>query len=155
MFITKHLKHKIDSDSKHIPIRTFAYEATKIERNMIMEKKYFANLEYREVNGVFIPDIELPEDKAIGRFGWQHEAWLKQHHRFRYSHLIGSGEIIDYLANIDAEANEIYESLIADFAKAEGVDENLKATDSMQWVQRMQSIASRAREIVEKEVIFR
>ena len=42
-----------------------------------MEKKYFANLEYREVNGVFIPDIELPEEKEIGRFGWQHEKWLK------------------------------------------------------------------------------
>ena len=65
MFITKHLGYKIDSDSKHISIRAFGYEATKIERNMIMEKKYFANLEYREVNGVFIPDIELPEDAII------------------------------------------------------------------------------------------
>ena len=65
MFITKHLGCKIDSDSKHIPIRTFGYKATKIERNMIMEKKYFANLEYREVNGVFIPDVELPEDAII------------------------------------------------------------------------------------------
>ena len=120
-----------------------------------MEKKYFANLEYREVNGVFIPDIELPEEKEIGRFGRQHEAWLKKHRRCRYSHLIGSGEIIDYLASVDAEANEMYESLIADFAQAEGVDENLKATDQMQWVRRMQSIAKRAREIVEKEVIFR
>ena len=120
-----------------------------------MEKKYFANLEYREVNGVFIPDIELLEEKEIGRFGWQHEAWLKQHHRFRYSYLIGSGGIIDYLASVDAEANEMYESLIADFAKAEDVDENLKETDQMQWVRRMQSIANRAREIVEKEVIFR
>ena len=155
MFITKHLKRKINSNSKHILIRTFGYEATKIERNMIMEKKYFANLEYREVNGVFIPDIELPEEKEIGRFGWQHEAWLKQHRRFRHSHLIGSGEILDYLASVDAEANELYDSLITDFAKAEGVDENLKATDQMRWIQRMQSIANRAREIVEKEVIFR
>ena len=120
-----------------------------------MEKKYFANLEYREVNGVLIPDIELPEEKEIGRFGWQHEAWLKKHHRFRYSHLIGLGEIIDYLASVDAEANEMYESLIADFAKAEGVNGNLKVTDQMQWVQRMQSIANRARAIVDKEVIFR
>ena len=68
MFITKHLGYKIDNDSKHIPIRTFGYEATKIERNMIVEKKYFANLEYREVNGVFIPDIELPEERKIGKF---------------------------------------------------------------------------------------
>ena len=63
VFITKHLGYKIESDSKHIPIRTFGYEAMKIERNMIMGKKYFENLEYREVNGVFIPDIELSEEK--------------------------------------------------------------------------------------------
>ncbi len=119
-----------------------------------MKNNFFENIEYREVNGVLIPDIELPEEKEIGRFGWQHEAWLKQHHRFRYSHLIGSGEIIDYLANIDAEANAMYESLIADFAKAEGVDENLKATDQLQWGQRMTSIRERALEIVNSEVIF-
>ena len=65
MFITKYLGCKIDSDSKHIPIRTFDYEATKIERNMIMKKKYFENLEYREVSGVLIPDIELPEEAII------------------------------------------------------------------------------------------
>ena len=120
-----------------------------------MEKKYFANLEYREVNGVLISDIELPEEKEIGRFGRQHEAWLKKNCRCHYSHLIGSGEIVDYLASVDAEANELYDSLITDFAKAEGVDENLKATDQMCWIQQMQSIADRAREIVEKEVIFR
>ena len=107
------------------------------------------------MNGVFIPDIELLEEKEIGRFGRQHEAWLKKNRRCRYSLLIGSGEIIDYLASVDAEANEMYESLTADFAKAEDVDENLKATDQMRWIQRMQSIANRVREIVEKEVIFR
>ena len=119
-----------------------------------MEKKYFANLEYREVNGVLIPDIELPEEKEIGRFGWQHEAWLKKNRRCRYSLLIGSGEIIDYLASVDAEANELYDSLITDFAKAEGVDENLKAIDQMQWAQRMTSIRERVQEIVNSEVIF-
>ena len=119
-----------------------------------MEKKYFTKLKYLEVNGVFIPDIELPKEKEIGRFGWQHEEWLKQHHCFRHSHLIGSGEIIDYLASVDTEANEMYESLIADFSKPEGIDENLKATNRMQWVQMMTSIRERALEIVNNEVIF-
>ena len=120
-----------------------------------MEKKYFEKLEYREINGVFVPDIELPEEKEIGRFGRQHEAWLKQNRRCRHSLLVGSGEIIDYLVSLDAEANEMYGSLIADFSKAEGIDEKLKETDPMQWIQQMQNIANRAREIVEKEVIFR
>ena len=87
-------------------------------------------------------------------FGVSHEAWLKQHRRFRHSYLIGSGEIIGYLVSVDAEANELYDSLITDFAKAEGVDENLKATDQMQWAQRMTSIRERVQEIVNSEVIF-
>ena len=67
MFITKHLGYKIDSDSRHIPIRTFGYDATKIERNMIMEKKYFANLEYREVNGVLVLDIDHRKNTKVVR----------------------------------------------------------------------------------------
>lgn len=72
----------------------------------------------------------------------------------RYSLLIGSGEILEYLADIDTEANEMYSSLIVDFAKAEGVNENLKATDQMKWVQMMRNIESRAREIVAKAILF-
>ena len=122
-----------------------------------MKKSLFEKygITYREVNGVFIPDIELPEQKEIGRFGWQHEEWLKTHRPCRHSLLVGSYEILEYLANIDAEANEMYSSLIVDLAKTEGVDENLKATDQIKWVQMMRNIESRAREIVEKEVIFR
>ena len=121
-----------------------------------MKKSLFEQhgITYREVNGVFIPDIEPPEQKEVGRFGWQHEKWLKKHRPCRYSLLIGSDEILEYLASIDAEANEIYSSLIVDFTKAEGVNENLKATDQMKWVQMMRNIENRAREIVEKEVIY-
>ena len=109
---------------------------------------------YLEVNGVFIPNIELPEQKEIGRFGFQHETWLKTHHRLRHSLLLGSGELNEYLYQVDKGANEMYESLIADYAKAEGVNEYLKATDQMKWVQMMRSISDRAREFVEHEIIF-
>ena len=109
---------------------------------------------YCEVNGVFIPNLELPEQKEIGRFGFQHETWLKTHHRLRYSLLLGSGELNEYLYQVDKEANEMYESLIADYAKAEGVNEYLKATDQMKWVQMMRSISDRAREFVEHEIVF-
>lgn len=122
-----------------------------------MKKSLFEKhgITYQEVNSVFIPDIELPEQKEVGRFGWQHEKWLKTHRPCRHSLLVGSGEILEYLAGIDAEANEMYSSLIVDLAKTEGVNEHLKATDQMKWVQKMRSIESRARELVEKEVIFR
>ena len=101
---------------------------------------------YREVNGVFIPDIEPPEQKEVGRFGWQHEKWLKKYHPCRHSLLIGSGEILEYLAGIDAEANEMYSSLIVDLAKAEGIDEKLKALNPMHWVQKMNQVKKNANE---------
>ena len=110
---------------------------------------------YREVNGVFIPNLERPEQKEIGRFGLQHEIWLKTHHHLRYSLLLDSGELNEYLYQIDIEANEMYELLISDFAQAEGINENLKVSGQMKWVQLMKSIVNRAREIIEKEVIFR
>ena len=110
---------------------------------------------YLEVNGVFIPNIELPEQKEIGRFGLQHEIWLKTHHRLRHSLLLGSGEINEYLYQFDKEASEMYESLIADYAKAEGVNEHLKAMDQMKWVQMMKNIEHRAKEIIETEILYR
>lgn len=121
-----------------------------------MKKSLFEQhgITYREVNGVFIPNIELSKQKKFGKFGWQHEEWLKTHRPCRHSFLVGSCEILEYLANIDAEANEMYSSLIADFAKAEGVDENLKLIDQMKWVQMIRNIENRAREIVEKDVIY-
>ena len=110
---------------------------------------------YREVNGVFIPNLELPEQKEIGRFGFQHEAWLKKHHRLRYSHLLGSGELNDYLHQVDMEANEMYESLISDFARAENINENLKDTDQMKWIQMMRKIDDQAKEIIETEILYK
>ena len=110
---------------------------------------------YREVNGVFIPNLELPEQKEIGRFGLQHEMWLKTHHRFRYSLLLGSGELNEYLYQVDKEANEMYESLIADYVKAEGVNEYLKAMDQMKWAQMMRSISDRAKEIIKTEILYK
>ncbi len=109
---------------------------------------------YREVNGVFIPDIELPEQKEIGKFGWQHEKWLKTHRPCRHSLLVGSCEIFEYLAHIDAEANEMYSSLIADLAKAERIDEKLKALNPMHWVQKMNQVKKNAEEIVLNEIIY-
>ncbi len=123
----------------------------KNENNSLFEQH---GITYREVNGVFIPNLELPEQNEIGRFGFQHEAWMKKHHRLRYSHLLGSGELNEYLHQVDMEAGEMYESLIANFAQAEGIDENLKPTDQMKWIQMMRNISDRAREIVEHEIIF-
>ena len=124
----------------------------KNENNSLFEQH---GITYREVNGVFIPNLELPEQKEIGKFGFQHEAWLKKHRRFRYSYLLGSGELNEYLHQVDMEAGEMYEALMADFIQAEGVDENLKDSDQMKWIQMMRNMDNRAKEIVQAEIIFR
>lgn len=109
---------------------------------------------YREENGYFIPDIELPEQKEIGNFGLRHLEWIEKHHKARYNELLMSCKLNEYLVGVDEEANERFDSLVADFTKAEGVDENLKATDQMKWVQMMNNIVSRVKEIVGSEVIY-
>lgn len=72
----------------------------------------------------------------------------------RYANLLTSGELNAYLADIDRQAEEMFERLIKQMADAEGITETLKASDQMEWVGRMNSIRSRAMEIVNTELIF-
>ena len=88
---------------------------------------------YREENGNLVPDVELPEQKPIGKYGQIHLDYLKQHRRGRYSTLLGEGRLNAYLSEID---------------------EHLKATDQMQWVQMMNSVRAQAEEIILNEFVF-
>ena len=99
-------------------------------------------------------DDEPEEEWSIGVWGQRHLCYLKEHHRVRYTNLLTSGELNAYLADIDQRAEEMFERLIKQIATAEGVTEQLKAIDQMEWVRRMSSIRSRATEIINSEVIF-
>ena len=109
---------------------------------------------YREEKGSLIPDVELPEQKPIGKYGKMHLDYLKQHHRGRYSTLLGEGRLNAYLSEINEQAQEMLISLIVEFAKAQGIDEHLKATDQMRWVQMMNNVRSSAEETVMSELIL-
>ena len=109
---------------------------------------------YREENGSLVPDVELPEQKPIGKYGRMHLDYLKQHRRGRYSALLGEGRLNAYLSEIDEQANGMLTSLTAELAKTQGIDEHLKATDQIGWVRQMNSIRSQAEEIVMKELVF-
>ena len=116
---------------------------------------YNNNLPYREENGYLIPDVELPEQKAIGKWGLLHLGWLKRFRVARYNELLMSGELNEYLYNVNEEAQERYESLIVDLSESHGLTEELKARDQMKWVELANYVANAAKEIVESEVIFR
>lgn len=109
---------------------------------------------YREENGNLVPDVELPEQKPIGKYGRMHLDYLKQHRRGRYSALLGEGRLNAYLADVDEQAQEMMTSLTVELAKTQGIDEQLKTTDQMRWVQMMNNVRCSAEETVMRELIL-
>ena len=94
------------------------------------------------------------EQKPIGIWGQRHLRYLKEHHRVLYANLLTSGELNAYLADIDRQAEELFLRLVKQMADAEGITETLKASDQMEWVRRMNSVRSRATEIVNSDLIL-
>ena len=109
---------------------------------------------YREENGSLVPDVELPEQKPIGKYGKMHLDYLKQHRRGRYSTLLGEGRLNAYLSEINEQAHEMLTTLTVELAKTQGIDEHLKTTDQMRWVHMMNNIRNSAEETVMRELIL-
>ena len=103
-----------------------------------------------------MPCLELPEEEQayIGIWGQRHLRYLKEHHRVRYANLLTSGKLNGYLVDIDRQAEEMFERLVKQTAEREGVTEQLKAANSMEWVRRMNNIRNRAVEITNSELIY-
>lgn len=103
-----------------------------------------------------LPNLTLPEQETreIGIWGQRHKKYLLNHHKVRYYNLLTSCKLTDYLADINEQAENMYQSLINQLAEKEGVIEQLKATDPMLWVQKMNNIRIRASEIVNTELIY-
>ena len=94
------------------------------------------------------------EQKPIGIWGQRHLHYLKNHRKGLYTNLLTSGKLNNYLANIDRQAEEMFERLVKQMVVAEGITEQLKAADQMAWVGKMNNIQNRATEIVNGEIIF-
>ena len=109
---------------------------------------------YRKENGCLVPDVELPEQKPIGKYGRMHLDYLKQHRRGRYSAMLGEGRLNAYIADVDEQAYKMLTSLTVELAKTQGIDEQLKATDQMRWVQAMNNVLRSAEETVMRALIL-
>lgn len=90
----------------------------------------------------------------IGVWGMRHKRYLKQNHKVRYYNLLTSGKLNSYLADIEQQAQDLFSRLVKDLAEKENVTEELKLTDMMLWVQRMNAVRETATEIVNNELIF-
>ena len=106
-------------------------------------------------DGMLYPNLilEPKEHRPIGRWGRMHRAYLEAEHPGLYERLILNGTLDRHLADAEERARAMLERLISQMAQMEGITEGLKAADQMKWVQRMNSIRSRAEETVRAEVI--
>ena len=112
-------------------------------------------IDYILVGDYYIPDLKLPEEnRPIGRYGRLHREYLKQEYPARYNSLILTGELWTYLADLNEQAEERLDLIIEQMKAAEGVTEELKARNQLEWVGRMNNIRNRAEEIVNSELIY-
>ncbi|OUO80041.1 TnpV protein [Flavonifractor plautii] len=112
-------------------------------------------IDYILIGDYYIPDLKLPEEnRPIGRYGRLHREYLKQEHPARYSSLILTGKLWTYLADLNEQAEERLDLIIEQMKSAEGVTEELKARNQLEWVGRMNNIRNRAEEIINSELIY-
>lgn len=111
---------------------------------------------YTRVGDFLIPDLVLEEqpEGQIGKYGRMRLAYLKKWKKSLYNDLLLSGKLQQHLLDIDRDAKEEFETVVRQTTKAEGVTEELKKQDQMEWVRRMNSIRSRAEEFVRQDLIY-
>jgi hypothetical protein len=111
---------------------------------------------YTQQGDYLLPDLKLPEQPKveIGIWGRRHERYIRQHHKILYFNLLTSCKLTAYLADIDREAVEMYDRLVKQLAKQEGITEQLKSDNLMLWVKHMNSIRNQAAEIVNTELVY-
>lgn len=104
----------------------------------------------------YIPCLILPAEKEqpIGLWGQRHLRYLKEHRRNTYTTLLTSGRLNTYLADIDKQAQERMERLTEQMKRAQGITEQLKAENALEWVQRINNIRACAKEIIDRELIY-
>lgn len=103
-----------------------------------------------------LPNLTLPaeDERPIGVWGQRRLRYLKQHRKVLYYNLLTSGKLHSHIADTEEQAQELFSRLVKEYAEKEGVTEQLKATDPMKWVRRMNNIRERATEVVNSEVVL-
>lgn len=111
---------------------------------------------YTQQGDYLLPNLTLPEQdkRPIGLWGQQHLRYIKRCRPILYTNMLTKCKLNEYLADIDEQAQKIYNELVQSFAKEEGYTEQLKATNQMLWVRKMNNAVQRAREVVNAEIIY-
>ncbi len=115
------------------------------------------SINYRRVGDYNIPNIMLPPEEAnirLGKWGMLHKDYLKKHNRVLFNLLFTQDKLYQHCAEIENQAKDMFDTLVEQMKKADGVTEQLKEENQMEWIFRMQNIEARAREIIENELIY-
>ncbi len=115
------------------------------------------NITYRQVGDYMIPNLTLPPEEAnitLGKWGMLHKDFVLKNKPIEVNIMTAKGRFWKYLAEIDKQATEMFDLLVEQMRAADGVTEQLKSGNSTVWVQKMNNIQSRAREVVCKELIY-
>lgn len=112
-------------------------------------------INYVLVGDYYIPAIKPPEEeRPIGKWGRMHRAYLEDTKPLLLNHLILTGRIFTYLADLNEQAQDRYRRIVRQMMEAEGVTEDMKRRSQMEWVRAINSIANCAEEIVKAEMIY-
>ena len=112
---------------------------------------------YRQVNDYMIPNLTLPPEEAnitLGKWGMLHKDYLEKHKKMLFTTLLAKGKLYQHCTIIEKQARDMFDTLVVQMKKAEGVTEKLKEDNQMEWVCRMQNIEARARERICEELIY-
>ena len=109
---------------------------------------------YKQVGDYLLPEIEVPENPEVGFWGMQRRKYLLEHQSVLYTAMFLGGKLTDHLQEIDRSATQMFDQLVDQLKIRNGVTEQLKVTDQLEWVRRMTAVRHEAAEIVAKELIY-
>ena len=117
-------------------------------------------LTYTKVGDYLIPDLmmdgqETEEEMPLGKYGMLRESFLQEHHSGTYTSMLLTGRLTPHLREIDRQAQEQVDRIVADLMKQNGVDEAMKARDQMGWVQAVNNFTAQAEEMVLTEIVYK
>ena len=114
-------------------------------------------IQYRQVGDYLIPNLIIPPEEAsitLGKWGMMHKTYLEKHKKVLFNTLLIKGKLYQHCAEVESQARDMFDTLVEQMKAAEGVTEQLKQENQLEWVCRMGNIEQRAREIVCNELIY-
>ena len=115
------------------------------------------NISYRRVGDYNIPNLALPLEEtniSLGKWGMMHKDYLMKHKKVLFTTLLTQGKLYQYCADVEKQAQQMFDTLVEQMKEAEGVTEQLKEENQMEWICRMQNIELKVSEIISKNLIY-